>query len=128
MITFYRRMYYGYFLSLKEKGRSVNEADVSIFVGMSRFVFYTIILFFLRYYGVFSLTRENVWYAVIFFVLFEVLLSNFLYGKSKLERIKKDFDSLSENKQNLYKKVATVITPISVILSIGVLYFTYGVG
>lgn len=127
MITFYRRLYYGYSLSLKERGKSVNDADIGIFIGMSRFVFYSMALLILRYYDVFSLSEHNVWYATLVFITFEIPLSNFLYGRSKLEKIKQDFLLLSPNKQKFYKIAGVVITPISIVASIIILYITYSV-
>ena len=127
MITFYRRLYYGYSLSLKDRRKKVNNTDIGIFIGMSRFVFYSMILFVLRYYDIFSLNEDNIWYATLVFITFETLLSNFLYGKSKLEKIKRDFVLLSANKQKFYKVAGIIVTPVSTVATIIVLYITYGV-
>ncbi len=125
MITIYKRLYYGYYTYLKEKGKVVNNADIGIFVGLSHLVLYALLLFFLNFFDIFVLNKENIVYVLIPVVCFESILMSILFGKNKLIKIKEDFNSLPQEKKNFYKKAILYLTPISVVLSILIIFATY---
>lgn len=125
MITIYKRLYYGYYIYLKEKGKTVNSADVGIFVGLSHLVLYALLLFVLNFCDLFVLNKENSIYVLIAVVLFETILMSVLFSESQLGRIKEDYDSLTLKEKNFYKKAILYLTPISVLLSILIIFITY---
>lgn len=125
MITIYKRLYYGYYIYLKEKGKVVNNADIGIFVGLSHLVLYALLLFILNFFDIFVLNKENSVYVLISVVCFESILMSVLFGKEKLTKIQVDFNALPQEKKNFYKKAILYFTPISVVLSILIIFFTY---
>ncbi|ACV26599.1 hypothetical protein Kkor_1180 [Kangiella koreensis DSM 16069] len=125
MISIYKRLYYGYYIYLKEKGKTVNNADIGIFVGLSHLVLYALLLLILNFLDIFVLNKENHIYVLIAVVCFESILMKVLFGKDNLARIKEDYDSLTERKKNFYKKAILFLTPISVLLTTLIIFFTY---